>query len=122
MFDSIVVFPNFMPIVQESYFHSPIPLKRSGNLIGFMADIPGSYLREVAKGIKYKMLACSVPERKENVLDYTPSHGTPHTCFSKDTSANVERTCSHRQLLYTWPLLFSSWVQLYFKLQIKCVT
>lgn len=44
-----------------------------------MADIPGSYLREVTKGIKYKMLVvCSVPERKENLLDYTlvPWHTT----------------------------------------------
>lgn len=71
MFDFIVVFPDFMPVVKKSYFHLLIPLKGSDNLIADMAGIPGSYLREVAKGIKYKQRVCAVPQRKEDLIGYT---------------------------------------------------
>lgn len=71
LFDFIVVFPDFMPVVKKSYFHLLIPLKGSDNLIADMAGIPGSYLREVAKGIKYKQRVCAVPQRKEDLIGYT---------------------------------------------------
>lgn len=59
VFDSIVVFLNLMPIVQDSYFHLLRPLKGRDNFIVDKADLPGSCLRKMAKGIKYKMLVFS---------------------------------------------------------------
>ena len=85
---------------------SLIPLKRSGNLIAFMADIPGSYLREVAKRIKYKMLACSVPERKENMLDYTLVPRYTTRVSVRTHLPMCVYTYSHRQLRYSWYVIF----------------
>lgn len=59
LFDSIVVFLNLMPIVQDSYCHLLKPLKGRDNIIVDKADLPGSCLRKMAKGVKYKMLVFS---------------------------------------------------------------
>jgi len=50
LFNSIVVSPNLMPIVQYLYFHLWRSLKGNDTLIVDMADISGSCLREVAQG------------------------------------------------------------------------
>lgn len=70
--DSIVVFFNFMPSVPKSYSHLRIPWKGSNSLVVCdTADVPGSYLREVAKGRRYSVHVCSASGRKEFHKLYT---------------------------------------------------
>lgn len=72
--DSIVVFLNFMPSVPQSYLHLRIPWKGSVSLRVDMVDVPGSYLREVAKGIDTECMCVQHPEGK-SFVDWTPVPG-----------------------------------------------
>lgn len=69
--DPLVIFLTFMPSAPKSYLLLRIPLKGGDNLMVDVADVPGSYQREVAKGIKHRVHVCAAPGRKESFVDYT---------------------------------------------------
>lgn len=68
--NSLAVFVNITPRAPKLYLLLRVPREGGDNLTGAMADVPGSYRGEVAKGIKQRHV-CAAPGGKESFVGYT---------------------------------------------------